>query len=86
MFGKPRYNKEKGVALCYSSRVVVTKNCREFRISEFYKIESEPFREKDLFHQQNHASRSCRTAQCGAHLRLLQGRQQTGKLQLLYRN
>ena len=31
MFGKPRYNKEKGVALCYSSRVVVTKNYREFR-------------------------------------------------------
>jgi len=32
MFGKPRYNKEKGVALCYSSRIVVTKNYREFRI------------------------------------------------------
>jgi hypothetical protein len=34
MFGKPRYNKEKGVALCYSSRIVVTKNYREFRLSE----------------------------------------------------
>lgn len=33
MFVKPRYNKEKGVALCYSSRVVVTKNYREFRLS-----------------------------------------------------
>ena len=31
-------------------------------ISEFYKIESEPFREKDLLHQQNHTSCSCRTA------------------------
>ena len=37
MFGKPRYNKEKGVALCYSSRVVVTKNYREFRINELKK-------------------------------------------------
>lgn len=33
MFGKPRYNKEKGAALCYSSRIVVTKNYREFRIN-----------------------------------------------------
>ena len=33
MFVKPRYNKEKGVALCYSSRVVVTKNYREFRLN-----------------------------------------------------
>ena len=33
MFVKPRYNKEKGVALCYSSRVVVTKNYREFRFT-----------------------------------------------------
>ena len=33
MFGKPRYNKEKGVALCYSSRIVVTKNYREFRVN-----------------------------------------------------
>lgn len=33
MFVKPRYNKEKGVALCYSSRVVVTKNYREFRLT-----------------------------------------------------
>ena len=36
MFGKPRYNKEKGVALCYSSRIVVTKNYREFRINKAY--------------------------------------------------
>jgi hypothetical protein len=35
MFGKPRYNKEKGVALCYSSQVVVTKNYREFRLNYF---------------------------------------------------
>jgi hypothetical protein len=41
MFGKPRYNKEKGVALCYSSRVVVTKNCGEFRLNKsgnFFRI------------------------------------------------
>src|SRR5574344_1508622 len=34
MFVKTRYNKEKGVALCYSSRVVVTKNYREFRFKK----------------------------------------------------
>jgi hypothetical protein len=38
MFGKPRYNKEKGVAQCYSSRVIVTKNYREFRLKILMEI------------------------------------------------